>query len=188
MAKVNNTKFMILGLLNHEPMSGYDIKQKSDKVLKYFWATGFGQIYPSLKVMTDEGWIMVTKQKGVSGPDKQLYEITDLGRNVLVDWLKEPAIKEHVRYEVLLKLFFSGAAEKSDALLNIEHFKERNEENLKIMKQFSAQLEPVLKDSPDHIYYYLTTSFGEKVYSAYLEWADEASALIEKHIKGGDNE
>ena len=38
-------------------------------------------------------------------------------------------------------------------------------------------------DSPDHLYYYLTVLFGEKVYSAYLEWADEATDLLKANDK-----
>ena len=186
MAKINHTKYIILGLLNHDEMSGYDIKQRIDQALSYFWDAGYGQIYPTLKSMTTDNLIHQTQVVSEKGPDKQTYTLTDLGREDLKSWLKEPANKEHVRYEVLLKLFFSGATASEDALHNIAVFKDRNAAHLKMMHLFSAELKSILQTSPDHLYYYLTTRFGEKVYTAYLEWADEATALIYEAQKRKD--
>ena len=39
---------VILGLLSHEDLTGYEIKKRMDTALKYFWGASYGSIYPSL--------------------------------------------------------------------------------------------------------------------------------------------
>ncbi|MNI96905.1 hypothetical protein D3C73_1554540 [compost metagenome] len=43
---------------------------------------------------------------------------------------------------------------------------------------FKSNLERVLHTEKDHLYFYLTVLFGEHVYKAYLDWAEEAKALL----------
>lgn len=42
-------KYAILGLLNKEPMTGYDIGKEFSKDLGEFWTAKHSQIYPELK-------------------------------------------------------------------------------------------------------------------------------------------
>ena len=41
-------KYAILGLLNREPMTGYDIAKEFSKDLGEFWNAKHSQIYPEL--------------------------------------------------------------------------------------------------------------------------------------------
>ena len=120
MAKENKTLYVILGLLNHEDMTGYDIKKRIDNSLKYFWDAGFGQIYPGLKTLEGKGFVQCRSSAGNAGPERITYSITDRGREELVKWLSLPVEKEQTRYEILLKLFFGSAAKKEDNIRIIE--------------------------------------------------------------------
>ena len=48
---------VILGLLSLGPRSGYDIKTVVDRSTRFFWAASYGQIYPELRRLEDEGLI-----------------------------------------------------------------------------------------------------------------------------------
>jgi PadR family transcriptional regulator AphA len=50
-------KYAILGLLNYSDMHGYRIKEHIEKNFDYMWAVNFGQIYPNLKDLEEEGFI-----------------------------------------------------------------------------------------------------------------------------------
>ncbi|QQZ64417.1 hypothetical protein JI735_31890 [Paenibacillus sonchi] len=63
-------------------------------------------------------------------------------------------------------------------LARIEDFKERHIQNFQLIQMFKGNLERVLHTDKDHLYFYLTVLFGEHVYKAYLDWADEAKALL----------
>ena len=180
MPKENKTLYAILGLLSHEPLTGYDIKKKIS-VIHYFWDAGFGQIYPALKELESEG--MVTKQSFPGQRGRKIYTITAQGRKKLAQWLQVPASQENVRYEILLKLFFSSLIPASESVKNIVAFKNRNQINLQTLKRFERNLVAALPESPDHTYYLLTVLFGKYVYQAYLKWADEAIEIL-KNLEG----
>ncbi len=188
MAKSNTTAYIILGLLDHEELSGYDIKKRIDSMIRYFWEVGYGQIYPTLKTLESEGLITKKSAESSKGPEKYLYSITGAGRVVLKEWLEIPETKEYTRYEILLKLFFSSRISAEENISRINAFREQHQRNLEMITFFEKNLENVMAENTDHLYYYLTVLFGEQVYKAYISWAEQAVNLIEEFkIKQPDN-
>lgn len=182
MARDNKTIYAILGLLNHEDLTGYDIKKKIDVSLSFFWNVGFGQIYPTLKILVKDG--LVTKWEEVNNGRKRIvYSITDSGREELKKWLSIPVEKESVKYEILLKLFFGSVLSPNDNIKLIEEFRNRNKNGVDMLKLFKNELSKILDQDNDHIYYYLTVLFGEKIYNAYMEWSEEAIKLLKESDK-----
>jgi DNA-binding PadR family transcriptional regulator len=176
----NKTSYAILGLLSHEDMTGYDLKKRIENTLGFFWSAGYGQIYPALILLEKQGYVAKRTEDQKHRPKRIVYSMTPAGTDSLTRWLARPVEKEDVKFEILLKLFFGKLSPVGKNISIIEEFKKRNECNLNIMKAFKAQLEGILPQSEDHLYYYLTTLFGEKIYTAYLQWADEAAALLKK--------
>jgi len=189
MGRENKTIYAILGFLNHEDLSGYDLKKRIDGSLSYFWAAGFGQIYPSLNLLERNGWVSKKAEDKEGGREKILYSITESGRKELLTWLSTPVEKEYVKFEILLKLFFGSQIKADKNIENVKDFKDRYIGQLGILKHFDENLRNHLGESEDHLYYLLTVLFGEKLYKAYVEWADEAIEVLEnskKNNKGGE--
>lgn len=182
MAQKNTTAYIILGLLAHKDSSGYDLKKEIDHAISRFWDVGYGQLYPTLKMLEKEGFITGVPAQSEKGPDRIVYTITDAGKQKLINWLSLPNEKEYVRYEILLKLFFGNLSSPINAIGRIEAFQKQHEEDLRLIRFYKANLENVFQENSDHLYYYLTVLFGEHIYKAYLEWADEALAFINKSI------
>lgn len=178
MEKENTTRYILLGLLSHEDMSGYDMKKHMDVMVHQFWNVGYGQIYPALSELSREGLIVKTTAAPGRGPERHVYAITDAGREALATWLSLPGEREYTRYELLLKLFFSGRAPAAQSTERIREFRARHEQDLALVRSYEENLLSVLDEEPDHLYYYLTALFGEHVYSAYIAWADEALRLL----------
>lgn len=176
MARERKIDMVILGLLSHEDLSGYDIKKRIDGAISFFWKGSFGNIYPALKDM-ESGGLIVKNDTSVGGRERLTYHITDEGKSVLKNWLQEEQASNELKYETLLKLFFGGAGSKKVSVHNIEVFEEQIEKDLKILKSYCAVLEKVL-DEEDHIYYYLTASFGVETYEAYLKWCAKAKRIL----------
>ena len=176
MARERKIDMVILGLLSHEDLSGYDIKKHIDGAIRFFWKGSFGNIYPALKDM-ESGGLIVKNDTSVGGRERLTYHITDEGKSVLKNWLQEEQASNELKYETLLKLFFGGASSKKVSVHNIEVFEEQIEKDLKTLKSYCAVLEKVL-DEEDHIYYYLTASFGVETYEAYLKWCAKAKRIL----------
>jgi len=99
--------------------TGYEIKQLVDVSTRFFWAASYGQIYPELRRLEEQGLIR-GKDDATNGRARREYELTEKGEEALDGWLRsdEPLTLE-MRDEGLLKLFFSGglAPEERRALL-----------------------------------------------------------------------
>ncbi len=178
MAKDNTTRYILLGLLSHEPMSGYDMKKRIDGTINQFWSVGYGQIYPTLNGLEEEGLIEKVMSEAAKGPTRNVYAITESGREHLEKWLLLPEEKEYTRYEILLKLFFGGKLDPVSNMQRIEIFRRRFEQDLKMLNLFEEDLKRVMEKDPDHLNYYITVRFGQYVYKAYLDWAQEALHML----------
>lgn len=181
MARERKIDMVILGLLNHEDLTGYDIKKRIDGAIGFFWKGSFGNIYPALKNMESGG--MITKSDtSMGGREKTSYHITQSGRKALKDWLKEEQVSNELKYETILKLFFGGAESRDTSIRNIEVFEEQIQKDLKLLKTYSEALKKASGEE-DHIYYLLSVSFGIATYEAYLKWCVKAKKQLKQ--RGG---
>jgi DNA-binding PadR family transcriptional regulator len=169
---------ILLGFLAHEDLSGYDLRKRVAGSVGKFWDVGYGQIYPALKEMEREGLVIAQPGFTGKGPERIAYRITAEGRKQLASWVTKPGDREHLRFEVMLKLFFGSALQPEENARRASDFGTRHQRELDEILKFKNILENVL-DGGDHLYYYLTVLFGEKIHRACVEWADAARALIE---------
>lgn len=177
MANEKKIDYVILGLLSHEELTGYEIKKRIDTTLKYFWSASYGSIYPALNDLVNRG--LATKKEETKGRrQKVIYTITESGRDYLKKWLTLPIEKDELRYETLLKLFFGNEKGEEQAIIHIEAFEKKIEEELPYLLCAKTTLNKNLNDDSAHKYYLLTVEFGIKTYQTYLEWCKEAKKLL----------
>ena len=198
MATEKKTDYVLLGLLSHEPLTGYDIKKRIDTALKFFWSASYGSIYPTLASLEREGKVIredkancegkvIREGKGEgagateNGRDKIIYEITEKGRIALADWLYVPSEKDELRYETLLKLFFGGEIDAKRNVGHIRAFERTVREKLPYLRGAVKALSEIKNAEPAHKYYLLTAKFGVKTYEGYLEWCAEAIKILEEN-------
>ena len=96
MAREKRINMVILGLLSHEDLTGYDMKKRIDSSIGFFWNGSFGNIYPSLKEM-EEGSLIKSAGASVGGREKIVYHITAQGKRALKEWLKEDQASNELR-------------------------------------------------------------------------------------------
>jgi len=102
------TAKVILGMLAARPRSGYEIKQLVEKSARFFWTASYGQIYPELKRLEEDGLITGTDAPS-GGRRRTVHRITAKGRRAAREWIeREPQVFE-LRDEGLLELFFAGS-------------------------------------------------------------------------------
>ena len=70
--------------------SGYELTRRFDRSIGYFWSTTHQQMYRTLRVMEDDGWVQVEAVTQESRPDKNVYSVTDAGREELSRWISQP--------------------------------------------------------------------------------------------------
>lgn len=178
MAKDRKIDMVILGLLSHENLTGYDIKKRIDNEISFFWKGSFGSIYPALNSMEAEGLVEMAETDSPSGGRERIvYGITKSGREYLVGWLKDTKAVNDLKYETLLKLFFGGVTDSEVSVRNISQFENEIGQSLEVLKVYKQNLAKSL-DNREHLHYYLTVSFGVETYEGYLKWCKEAKRLL----------
>ena len=102
-------KFALLGLLEESPRYGYEIKKRFEGALGNVWSVSYGQLYPTLRRLSELGWVTMKTEPGKKAAEKNIYSITEKGRNKLDEWLLEPLRTTYkVKDEFTLRfLFFS---------------------------------------------------------------------------------
>ncbi len=172
------TKYVILGLLSEGNLTGYEMKKIIDIRFSFFWNESYGQIYPQLKRLAREG--LIGMEAEAAGKRKKItYSLTDPGKRELVEWLREPAEKESVRFELLLKMYFSNLVDAGIIKTQVKDFMENHVKQLKILDLFQKELESI-PDDGNHRDILRIIDFGQRVYKAYIEWCGETIDYLER--------
>ncbi|RLB85228.1 MAG: PadR family transcriptional regulator, partial [Deltaproteobacteria bacterium] len=112
-------KYAILGLLQYTDMHGYRIKEHIEQNFGHMWSINFGQIYPNLKKLHNDGLVEMTEmpQNGEKGPPRKLYSITVKGKEEFAKWLEtSPEKPMLLRDPFLMKFVFFGFGETKRSL------------------------------------------------------------------------
>lgn len=184
-AKKTTLEYVILGLLNHVPLSGYDLKKQFDNRVSYFWSeVSLSKIYPTLKKLEKRKCVSMTEVQSTNRPIKKIYSITDTGKEELIEWISVPIKISQTKHglsfiqELLVKLYFSNLIPKKDTLTTVEEFKKWSLNTCQILSQYEDRLREVLEQDEDHRYYLLTVLLGKAIYEGVIKWSSEAYELL----------
>ncbi|MGN6710781.1 PadR family transcriptional regulator [Anaerocolumna jejuensis] len=93
------TRLLVLGILEVQPMSGYDIQQALQLTDAERWGgVLIGSIYHALKKMEQEGYVAVTSIEQTGHRQKAVYAITDAGKIYLQTLIKDALKTSSVIY------------------------------------------------------------------------------------------
>lgn len=174
---MQSVDYVILGILSASPASGYDMKNELEYGgAGYFSALTYGSIYPRLKALEDDGYI-VTVEADDQGRRRRVYELTVTGWLALSDWVGEPAAYPiPMRDELLLKMAFWTGGRGDDRATLIEHLRRRRE-------QSEALLDRLIRRHENFGYIseigMLTINFMMSRLRAELEWIEASIVQLE---------
>jgi len=181
MKEYNNTTYAILGILTTDCRSGYAIKQLIDQSLNHFWKISYGQIYPTLKLIVEEGLATVHTSSHASKPDRHEYSLTAEGKEVLKGWLESPIEQIPIeRNEVLLKLFFGRYQSHETTVQQLKDYKHKLE--ARYQTYLSIEQSITLNLANDHAddarYWLFTLDYGKRITKAAIDWCTSALEKI----------
>ncbi len=97
----------LLGLLMSEPKHGYELYQEFSQELGRVWQIGLSQLYAQLKQLEEAGLVTSQTEPQPSRPARKVYRLTVAGRQVFLDWVRQPTpYLRHMRVEFLGRLYF----------------------------------------------------------------------------------
>ncbi|OGU55807.1 MAG: hypothetical protein A2V66_01325 [Ignavibacteria bacterium RBG_13_36_8] len=183
MSKKNVSRYVLLGLLDGRPMSGYDIKKIVEFSISDFWSESYGNIYPTLRKFLTDGLAEKTVEKQEGKPDRIVYNITPSGRKELVEWLNEPYKQRHVRDEFLVKLLFGHLLPIEITIHFIETYQQSLEERIGWYRESVANLKKQEFSNRKDLLEYLALRQGLLVLESRLNWCEEALNTLQEQNK-----
>ncbi len=174
-------KYGLLGLLNHNSMTGYDLDKVFKLSLNHFWQAQTSQIYQELIAMEKSGWLVSEIIFQSDKPNKKLYTITHEGKSRLFHWLSEPGYNDTAHNHFLLKLAFLGEVPKKQAIEFLLNFKNLHEKKYQMTKIIHENIGENTKGASEQTSacWELTADFGMEYMKMCMNWADGAIKKLE---------
>ena len=172
--ELSPTAYVVLGMLRHEPRSGYEIKRVVDHSTRFFWAASYGQIYPELRRLKQAG-LVEGRSEPRGGRKRTVYTLTDAGRAELSRWLDAPVEVLETRDEALLKLFFAVADPgRADQILAAK--KRLHEEKLKALR--AVEPKTISTAAAGDPFPNLVWRYGVESTEWMIDWCERARAEL----------
>jgi DNA-binding PadR family transcriptional regulator len=164
---------VILGMIALGKQTGYDIKQLVDKSTRHFWAASYGQIYPELRRLEEQG-LVAGQPEPRGGRARTVYTLTPTGEAAFTDWLDDTdeAMPFEVRAEGMLKLFFSDAATPEQRVHSLHAMRDAHRRTLAQLQTLSAK-EADMPAGPR-----LTLELGIGLHRFIIEWCEGAEKRL----------
>lgn len=173
MAQKNLLPMILLGLINIEPKTGYDLKKEFETEIGEFWSVKHSQIYLELKRLVAEDEIVAETGFFGNKIEKTYYRITSKGRERLQDWLESYYDMLSVnKDEFVLKLYFIKKKDdpRLKGLLN-EQFRLRREKLTHLLERREL-LFKTKKSRNENYGHYLILEHAIQREQEYVSWLE----------------
>jgi DNA-binding PadR family transcriptional regulator len=175
-------EYAILGFLNYEPFTGYDLKRMFDTSVRHFWYADQSQIYRTLAKLASDGLAEVERVEQEDRPDRKIYHITPAGRQRFIQWLQGPFPNQESRSGPLVQVFFSARLSDEDVLAKFQAAAEIFRALLARYEQIPGQIDEYIRKVPsprEHYFWMLTLDLGIRTLRAQLDWAESVIAALQ---------
>lgn len=168
----------VLGLLAERSASGYDLMKLFETSLADVWPATQSQVYGELGKLAAAGLLSVSAE----GPrGRKEYAVTDAGRAELRHWLLEVEPDRVRRSGALLRVFFLGELNRSDAVAYLDREASRAAGELAELEQFGGSAD----GGEDRLSPYgrIVFEYGLRLAAMRQEWARWAAEQVRSRPK-----
>jgi DNA-binding PadR family transcriptional regulator len=168
---------LMSSLLVDGPCSGYDMVKRFDECISCFWLASHPQIYKELRSMEQQGWVGCETVMQVGRPNKYVYQITETGTAELAAWIGVPSQPTTIREDLMIKILAGHLVPKSTLLAELKQRRDTHYANVISLKEKIEQEVPEPRSYAATLHY-LTLRRGIRYETDWVDWCDEAMALI----------
>jgi DNA-binding PadR family transcriptional regulator len=104
--------YALLAALARAPSSGYELSQRLEHPIGYFWTAQHSQIHGELRRLTEAALVSFQATPGPGPYAKKIYSVTDAGMRALATWISQPPRPEPSRSEMMLKSYALWVADR----------------------------------------------------------------------------
>ena len=171
----------ILGFLDYQPMTGYDLKKYFDQSVAHFWSATQSHIYKALENLENDGMVesQIIQQDGK--PNRKQYQITTAGKAELRHWVSTPLPVEAKREAWLIQVFFAHQLNNQEI---VSLFENRIERLRRSLAECQLVQEHIEKNS-DHgrrkrlqSLWQLTLDYGIQYFENEINWLEKTLPTV----------
>lgn len=174
-------KHAVLVSLAEKVASGYELANRFDKSLGFFWKASHQQIYQVLAKLEASGEISSEVHPGDGKPDRKVYQLTESGKLALTAWTAEPTPVEQPRSEFAIKVRGMAHGNRAAVIKDIRRQREAYRERLNYyLADAERNFPEPRKLSAEKLPLYLVLRGGIRTEQGYLDWCAEMLDLLDQ--------
>ena len=175
------TAHAALVLLAFGPASGYELKQRADNTLRYFFASpAMSQIYAELDRLAATGLVADQRERRGGERETRVFSLTASGRAELHRWLTGDAVPATVfKSHLALRLVVGYMADPDRMRDDIASERERARSEREALEKVATSLDP--KD-PERGWARLVADWGLRYFADTIEQLDFLTTELERLV------
>lgn len=151
-------EYIILGMALEKPITGYDIKKYIENGISIFYKASFGSLYPSLKKLTEKGYLTPSEQSQGQRL-KKLYLTTSEGKAAFFEWLNLPIDLNDTTEGRLVKIYFFDKLPADVRERQLKEYELINMNYLRKLEALEKQYDAMPENQKECFYFKLSTLY-----------------------------
>jgi len=176
---ISTLSLAVLGLIQQEPRSGYDLRKVFSTTPMGHFSTSPGAIYPALKRLEKNGWIRGSIDNNKALRPRMVYRITAKGLHALKQHLLQTVTQNAVIWrmdDLMLRFaFMDEVAGREYTLKFLQEFLAETKSYLRTLRQYQDQMKGTIPATAR-----LAMENGINNYQMNVRWAERAIKELAK--------
>jgi DNA-binding PadR family transcriptional regulator len=168
---------VLLGVIANEPRSGYGLKKLFNSSPASVYQPSPGALYPALRRLEERGLLHAEKQVSSGRRALRLYQVTEAGLAVYLEWLRKPVVPETVGADLGQHLMrfslMENYLERAEVIAFLADLGDALDGFVRGMEQFVVSRQGTLREHA-----LLALEHGIAIHRASLEWVRSAMAAL----------
>jgi DNA-binding PadR family transcriptional regulator len=175
------TAHAALVLLAFGPASGYELKQRADNTLRYFFASpAMSQIYAELDRLSAAGLVADQRERRGGERETRVFSLTGVGRDELRRWLAgDPLPATVFKSHLALRLVVGYLAEPDRMRQDIATERERARSERDALEVVAISLDP---EDPERRWARLVAEWGLRYFDDAVGQLDSLTAELDRLV------
>ncbi len=167
--------YVILGLLQQENRSGYDLKISCfNGCINHLWTADQAQIYKTLDKLVAQDLITCTLEIQHDRPNRKVYSITELGKAELYQWLQSHQPLPVVREPLLVQLHFAAQLPDQTIIALLEQELHARSEKLRDCQAIALSPKDIMSSDRQQKMHQLLVDLVIRKEQTYIDWLKAA--------------
>ena len=178
--RMTTSSYAVLALLDLKPWTGYELTQQAQRSLRYAWPKSERLLYSEPKKLVELGYATThIEQNGKR--TRNVYAITDEGRDALSEWTSSRTQPPRIEIEALLRLLFADHGSLEDVLGALDELEadigEHHDSIVELMASYLSEGHPFPERTHLSV---LFATFQIEMFKSIERWIDFARTEIDE--------